>query len=115
MASGPKLGVSAGQYPGHMDMLTLESCHSTWVFDTNRMRFCRILKETEASQRRTSTEWRPYWYLEVYPDSEVFCVYLNADRSRILRSWRHASHCAQCDSQQTTELSLDDIRRLTSA
>ena len=27
-----------------MDVVILESCHSTWVFDLARMRFCRILR-----------------------------------------------------------------------
>jgi hypothetical protein len=31
-----------------MDTVIVESCHSTWVFDLTRMRFCRILKGIES-------------------------------------------------------------------
>jgi hypothetical protein len=38
-----------GGHTGYMkpEPLTIESCHSTWIFDTDRMRFRRILKGTE--------------------------------------------------------------------
>jgi hypothetical protein len=95
-----------------MDIISLESCHSTWIFDVSRMRFCRILKNIEVSQRRVTTEWRPYAYLEIDPDRETFSVYLKADRSRVVRSSRHTADCVQCGSHPTAELSLDDIRHL---
>ena len=30
--------------PTEEDFSVLESCHSTWIFDTERMRFRRVLK-----------------------------------------------------------------------
>jgi len=92
-----------------MDVIIVESCHSTWIFDPDRMRFCRILKGIEVAYGSVSTDWRPYWKLEVDPDAETFCVYLNGSRSRLIKTWRHTPDCAQCGVHETTELSLEDI------
>ena len=90
--------------------LVLESCHSTWLFDTTRMRFRRILKGLNLDARNASTAWRPYFGLELDPYSESFVVMLNAEGTRLLRSWRHVEHCPQCGGEATAELSLDELR-----
>ncbi len=90
--------------------LVLESCHSTWLFDTRRMRFRRILKGLNLDARNASTAWRPYFGLELDQYSESFVVMLNAEGSRLLRSWRHVEHCPQCGGEATAELSLDELR-----
>jgi hypothetical protein len=90
--------------------LVVESCHSTWLFDTERMRFRRILKGLDLDAQQASTAWRPYYGLEMDPLSESFVVMLNPEGSRLLRSWRHVEHCPQCGGQTTAELSLDDLR-----
>ncbi len=91
-------------------MLVLESCHSTWLFDTDRMRFRRILKGVEVDAHSASTSWRDYFGLELDPLSESFVVLLNVDGTRLLRSWRHVEHCTQCGGEATGELSVDDLR-----
>jgi hypothetical protein len=73
-----------------MEPLVLESCHSTWLFDTERMRFRRVLKGLEDS-RRATTDWRPYYGLDLDPVSESFVVLLNEDGTRLLAS-RRALH-----------------------
>ncbi|MHB8220926.1 MAG: hypothetical protein ACYDHU_11505 [Acidimicrobiales bacterium] len=88
----------------------LESCHSTWIFDTERMRFRRILKGLDLDARQASTAWRPYFGLHLDPRSESFVVLLNPDGSRLLRSWRHVDHCPQCGGEATAELSVDELR-----
>ena len=93
-----------------MDVMVIESCHSTWIFDTDRMRFCRILKDIRVSHRCVTTEWRPYADLEIDEQAETFSVYLKADRSRLIRSWRHTHDCTECAGNQTAELSVEDIR-----
>ncbi len=93
-----------------VDAVILESCHSTWVFDSTRMQFCRILKGIEVAHRSVSTDWRPYWDLEINPHEETFTVYLNVARTRLIQSWRHTHDCVQCGLHETTELSLEDIR-----
>jgi hypothetical protein len=93
-----------------MDTVVVESCHSIWVFDPDRMRFCRILKGIEVAHRRVITEWRPYSALEMDQPAETFTVYLNPARTRLIRSWRHGEDCAECGGRTTVELSLQDIR-----
>ena len=94
-----------------MDVIILESCHSTWIFDREHEEFCRILKGVEVADRPVTTEW-PYWDLHVDPQTETFTVDLNAARTRQLRSWRHTRDCDQCGGHETAELSLEDIRRV---
>jgi hypothetical protein len=91
-------------------LFVLESCHSTWIFDTERLRFRRILKGLELDAHAATTSWRPYFGLEIDPISESFVVLLNPEGSRLLRSWRHVEHCSQCGGDQTAELSLEDLR-----
>jgi hypothetical protein len=93
-----------------MNIITLDSCHSTWIFDSRQLRFCRIVRGIAVGRRRVSTEWRPYWELEIDPHGRTFTVVLNEARTRLIRSSMHAQDCAQCDSSPTTELSLEDIR-----
>jgi hypothetical protein len=80
------------------------------LFDADRMRFRRILKGLDLDSRQASTAWRPYFGLEMDPLSESFVVLLNAEGTRLLRSWRHVDRCPQCGGDATGELSLDDIR-----
>ncbi|MDA8184046.1 MAG: hypothetical protein M0035_06435 [Actinomycetota bacterium] len=87
----------------------LESCHSTWIFDPERMRFRRILKGLDLDAHQATTAWRAYFGLELDPLSESFVVLLNPDGSRLLRSWRHLDHCAQCGGEPTTELGREDL------
>ena len=91
-----------------MHIITLESCHSTWIFDSRQLRFCRILR---GMGRRISTEWRPYWELEIDPQARSFVVYLNEARTRIIRSCIHTPACVACGASPTTEISLDEIHR----
>lgn len=53
-----------------MDYVTLDSCHSRWVFDTEHHRFRRILKGLGIGERAAATDWRPYHGLELDPDSD---------------------------------------------
>ncbi len=97
------------RHDGGVDAFVLESCNSTWLFDTERMRFRRILKGADVGRRPTTTEWRPYFGLDLNPRSESFVVMLNPEGTRLLRSWRHTERCSQC-AGRTTELALDDVR-----
>jgi hypothetical protein len=94
-----------------MQIITLESCHSTWIFDTRQLRFCRILRGIAVGQNRISTEWRPYWDLEIDPDGQTFMVTLNEKRSRLIRSSLHTSACGARSGTHTTELSIEEIGR----
>jgi len=96
-------------------LLVLDSCHSTWVFDVVARRFRRVLKGLEVDPGIAATDWRPYERLELSEGSEAFVVVLNGSGTRRIRSWRHVDGCEQCDGEQTVELSLEDLRRLTTA
>ena len=95
--------------------LAIESCHSTWVFDEDRMRFRRVLKDTEVGGKPVATGWRPYARLSAPPDSETFTVYLNAAGTRMLRTWRHTVDCHACGDHRTGELSLEMLRSAISS
>jgi hypothetical protein len=98
-----------------MEATILESCHSTWIFDTDRLRFRRVLKDITVGQHAVTTTWRPYSRIDIDPSGESFVVILNAAGSRLIRSWRHSPDCAQCAGRHTTELSLQEIREAISA
>jgi len=94
--------------------LVLESCHSTWLFDTQEHRFCRVLKGPLIDSS-VATGWRDYDRLVLHPDSDAFVVFLDASGTRLLRSWRHTSRCEQCGGNATAEVSLADLRRVARA
>jgi hypothetical protein len=94
-----------------MNIITLESCHSTWIFDPRQLRFCRILKGIAHGHRQISTEWRPYWELEIDPGEKDFTVFLNESHTQLIRSSIHSDECVQCGGSHTTELSLENIHR----
>jgi hypothetical protein len=81
----------------------VESCNSTWLFDTQRLRFRRVPKGISLEAPHGG-EWRPYARLELEPDADAFVVALNEDGTRLLRSWRHNGPCPQCEP--TAELWL---------
>ena len=61
-----------------MDGISLESCHSTWIIDPDRMRFRRILKDVSVDGHAVTTNWRPYYHFHFDPQGETFTVSLNA-------------------------------------
>ncbi len=95
------------------DFLVLDSCHSTWLFDIPAKRFRRILKGLDVDPAVAATDWRSYDRLELSEGSEAFVVLLNPAGTRRIRSWRHVDGCEQCEGEQTVELSLEEIRRLS--
>ena len=94
-----------------MNLITLDSCHSTWIFDTRQLRFCRILRGIAVGQRRISTEWRPYWELEIDPHGKTFTVVAQRDPHPAHPVVHPHEDCVQCGGSHTTELSLEDISR----
>ena len=70
----------------------------------------RVLKGIDVGRHPAATEWRLYFRLDLDPRSESFVVVLNAEGTRLLRSWRHTEQSAQCGGQATAELSLDEVR-----
>jgi hypothetical protein len=93
-----------------MEPRILESCHATWLFDSEAMRFRRILKGVEVDGRPVATKWRAFYGLELDEGSESFTVLLNPERTKLLRSWRHTHGCTQCGGNVTAELALEDLQ-----
>ena len=90
-------------------MITLDSCHSRWVFDTDGHRFRRVLRGPEFELRTVTTEWRPYHELHIDEDSDSFVVVLNEEGTRMLRSWRHLEgSCPNCGAG-TGEVKTEDV------
>jgi len=93
-----------------MGLITVDSCHSRWVFDTDRRGYRRVPKGPGLTMRTVMAEWRPYHELHLDPCSDSFVVVLNQAGTRMLRSWRHRDGvCAQCGAARTEELSAHDI------
>jgi hypothetical protein len=97
-----------------METIILESCHSTWVIDPDRMRFRRILKQIEVGHEAVATDWRPYFEFHFDPQGESFTVFLDPDGMHRIRSWRHTQDCPQCGGHVTAEFSLDELRNAVS-
>ena len=79
-------------------MRRIDSTHSTWLFDTERMRFCRLPRGVDPSSITLDSEWQPYFGLEIEA-AGAFTVALNADHTRLLRAWRE-------EPEPTKELEL---------
>lgn len=93
-----------------MGTVTLDSCHSRWVFDVDQRRYRRTPKGPGLEGRMVMTQWRPYHELHIDPESDAFVVVLNDAGTRMLRSWRHTKAvCPQCGAWRTEELSMDAI------
>ena len=85
-------------------MERIESTHSIWLFDVERMRFRRVPKGTDTEAPSLDSDWEPYFALDVDDDSGAFTVALNEDRTRLLRAWR--VNVPSADGT-TTELRLE--------
>jgi hypothetical protein len=84
-------------------MERIESTHSIWLFDSQRMRFRRVPKGTDLSAPSLDKDWVPYFGLEIDEENGAFTVALNEDRTRLLRAWRDE----RGSSEGTAELSLE--------
>ena len=93
-----------------MEPMIFESCHATWLFDREAMRFRRILKGVEVDGHPVATQWRAFYGLEFDESSESFTVLLNPEHTKLIRSWRHTHNCTQCGGNVTAELSLEDLQ-----
>jgi len=90
--------------------ILLESCTSTWIFDTQRMRFRRVVKGLGLASHDAITAWRPYYALELDTASESFTVALNRERTRRIRSWRHVTTCLECGAGTQSALGPDELK-----
>ena len=87
-------------------MERIDSTHSTWIFDTERMRFRRVPKGADPNTPSLESDWQPYFALDVDASSGAFTVALNEDRTRLLRAWRDDATPAD----ETAELPTKELR-----
>jgi hypothetical protein len=85
-------------------MERIQSTHSIWLFDVERLRFRRVPKGSDPDAPSLDSDWEPYFALEVDDETGAFTVALNEDRTRLLRAWRVNVPAADTT---TTELSLE--------
>lgn len=91
-------------------IVVIESCHSTWLFDETNHRFRRMVKGPRID-RSVSTDWRPYDHLIIDDHTEAFIVFLDVAGTRLLRSWRHLQDCDRCGGEATAEMSIEELQR----
>jgi hypothetical protein len=84
-------------------MERIQSTHSIWLFDVERMRFRRVPKGSDANAPSLDSDWEPYFALDVDSETGAFTVALNEDRTRLLRAWRDDV----ADREGTGELKLE--------
>src|SRR5260221_7692878 len=109
---GLGLGSTAvGTRVGGANVVVIESCNSTWLFDHDKSRFRRVPRGSPIDLPAPDAEWQRFWRLEVDPETDAFLVSLNESGSRLLRSFRHTPPCQQCEPHGTVELSLEAIRQ----
>ena len=68
-------------------MERIDTSHSIWLFDTERMRFRRMPRGADPTAPSFEGDWESYYALEVDDDGS-FTVALNPERTRLLRSYR---------------------------
>jgi hypothetical protein len=103
-AGRPRQRVPAG-------LQVIESCNSTWLFDTRNKRFRRVPRGM-AVDLPAAGDWERYVKLEIDLESDAFLVTLNESGTRLLRSFRHTEPCEQCGAAAgTQQLSLEAISR----
>jgi hypothetical protein len=84
----------------------IRSHHTTWVFDSDRMRFARLPLGTDPTGPIPESQWEVFHSLEVDADTGEFTVTLNPAGTRLLRSWKAT---LVPELERTTELHLDVV------
>lgn len=105
MAATPMPSATRMQLSG-IEVAVLESCNSTWLFDTDRGRFRRVPRGTRLDFPAADAEWEPCFGIEVLPETNAFVVHLNETGTRLLRAYRHADPCEHCGTDSTGLVTL---------
>lgn len=77
------------------ELVVVESCTTTWAFDTGRSRFTRLPRGLGLSS--SSADWRPYHSMRVDMEAGSVEVALDAAGTQLLRSDIHTGGpCPDC-------------------
>jgi hypothetical protein len=71
-------------------MVTLPTSNSWWIFDDAHSRYRRIPRDMNPEAIVLDGDWEPYSELEIDPDESAFTVFLNEDKTRIMRGYIEA-------------------------
>lgn len=91
----------------------IASCNSLWLFDTDRMAFCRLARGSDPASS-VAASWRSYYALDADADTGGFHVALDEGRTRWLASWRHVDPCPHCADRPTSEVVIGPLTGRTS-
>jgi len=68
-------------------MITLPTSNSWWIFDDSRTLYRRIPRDMNPRAFVLSGDWETYYDLEIDADNSAFTVFLNSERTRIMRGY----------------------------
>lgn len=68
-------------------MLELSTSHSWWIFDEVNSRYRRIPRDVNPSALALDSDWVKYSELEIDADHSAFTVFLNDEKTRIMRGY----------------------------
>lgn len=77
----------------------LESCTTTWAFDTGRNRFARLPRGVTLTS--TSAEWRPYSSMWFDMGARTLVVQLDQAGTNLLQTDIHNGPCQECGDEGT--------------
>lgn len=68
-------------------MITLPTSNSWWIFDDDHKRYRRIPRDMDPSAFVLDVDWDVYSDLEIDADHSAFSVFLNDEKTRIMRGY----------------------------
>jgi hypothetical protein len=77
--------------------VVLESCTTTWAFETERKRFARLPRGLTLTS--TSAEWRPYASMWFDLGARTLVVSLDEAGTQLLQSDIHNGPCPDCGTE----------------
>lgn len=90
-----------------MGFRRVDSCHSTWLIDAERRRFCRLPRGSKVERASLESRWEPYYEFEVSAHDVAYVLALNETRTRLLRFWEHTDPCPHCEGEATAEVEVE--------
>ncbi len=68
-------------------MITLPTSNSWWIFDDQHLRYRRIPRDMNPNAFVLDGDWATYADLEIDADRSAFTVFLNEEKTRIMRGY----------------------------
>jgi len=68
-------------------MIKIPTSSSWWIFDDDRSRFRKIPRDVNPDSFALDNDWQSYFELEVDAEGQGFTVYLNDEKTRLMRGY----------------------------